>query len=185
MNLASTTKQINESVIALNIVDACPHDFETIARNVLPNYFDLLNQRISLPAEMSAFTNNNTANRSMVFGESRDFSGCYVLLEGQSPVYVGISRGVIKRLTQHVTGNSHYNASLAYRMAKEVMPHKKTRDEAMANMEFNRAFLQQREKLKSYYVAAIRIDNALELYLFEVYAAMRLGTGKWNSFRTH
>jgi hypothetical protein len=31
----------------------------------------------------------------------------------------------------------------------------------------------------------VRVDNALVLHVFEVYAAMALGTSEWNSFRTH
>jgi hypothetical protein len=29
------------------------------------------------------------------------------------------------------------------------------------------------------------IDSHLEPYQFEVYAAMKLGTGRWNTFATH
>jgi hypothetical protein len=31
----------------------------------------------------------------------------------------------------------------------------------------------------------VQIDNAVERHLFEVYAAIGLGTGEWNSFDTH
>jgi hypothetical protein len=34
-------------------------------------------------------------------------------------------------------------------------------------------------------VATIPIENPVELYLFEVYAALALGTSRWNTFRTH
>jgi len=34
-------------------------------------------------------------------------------------------------------------------------------------------------------VAAVRITNALERYLFEVYCAMKLNTWRWNTFATH
>ncbi len=34
-------------------------------------------------------------------------------------------------------------------------------------------------------VAYVQIENSLELYVFEAYAAMTLNTHKWNTFRTH
>ena len=34
-------------------------------------------------------------------------------------------------------------------------------------------------------VAFIEIENPLELYVFEAFAAMTLGTHEWNTFRTH
>jgi hypothetical protein len=34
-------------------------------------------------------------------------------------------------------------------------------------------------------VAFIEIANEVELHLFEVYAAIELDTGEWNTFRTH
>ena len=33
--------------------------------------------------------------------------------------------------------------------------------------------------------AYVDIENPLELYVFEAYAAMALGTFEWNTFRTH
>ncbi len=31
----------------------------------------------------------------------------------------------------------------------------------------------------------VEIDNDFELFLFEVFASMRLNTDTWNTFRTH
>jgi hypothetical protein len=117
-------------------------------------------------------------------GHAQDFSGCYVILEKQ-PIYVGISRGVFGRLRQHVTGRTHFDASRAYRMAQEELPHGKTRGEAMKAPKFVEVFERKRERLRTMDVATIPIENPVELYVFEVYAAMTLGTTKWNTFRTH
>ena len=106
-------------------------------------------------------------------------------IDNCQPVYVGISRGVIKRLIQHLNYDSHYSASLVYRMAREEYPHEMKRDQAMKDNQFKKAFLSVKERLHKMAIAFVEIDNALEQYLFEVYAAMKLDTSKWNTFRTH
>ncbi|RUL80155.1 hypothetical protein EKH80_01620 [Dyella choica] len=118
-------------------------------------------------------------------GRTKDFPGCYVFLDNGTPVYVGISRSVVKRLVQHLNSSSHFTASLAYKMASDELPHEMTRDEAMKDDKFSKLFCSAKERLQSMSVAYIEIENDLELYIFEVYASMRLDTSKWNTFRTH
>lgn len=55
----------------------------------------------------------------------------------------------------------------------------------MGDATFKAAFAEAQQKIRGMSVAFIAIPNDLELYLFEVYAAMELGTAKYNSFRTH
>jgi hypothetical protein len=114
-----------------------------------------------------------------------DFGGCYVLMDGKQPIYVGISRTVIRRLLQHVKGNTHYDASLAYQMACKRCPHSLSRDQAMEDPGFVEAFNEAKSYLESLSVAFVPFYNHVELYLFEVYCSMELGTSEWNSFRTH
>jgi hypothetical protein len=118
-------------------------------------------------------------------GRDRDFSGCYVLMRDRKPFYVGISRGVVGRLRQHGKGTTHFDASLAYRMACEKMPHELTRDEAMKDPDFRRAFDEAQTLIRHSSVAFVEISNPLELYLFEAYCAIELDTSEWNTFRTH
>jgi len=120
-----------------------------------------------------------------VVGREVDFPGCYVFIDAVRPVYVGISRGVVKRLVQHLNSNTHYSASLVYRMASEDYPHEMKRDQAMRDEQFRKVFVAAQERLRTLHVAFIEIGNDLELYLFEVYAAMQLDTDTWNTFRTH
>jgi hypothetical protein len=116
---------------------------------------------------------------------AKDFSGCYVLLEYRKPFYVGISRSVINRLRQHSNGKTEFNATLAYRMANEKVPHEQTRSDAMKDPAFRAAFDEAQTRLRNCDVAFIEIPNPLELYLFEAYCAMALDTKEWNTFRTH
>src|SRR6266851_9325750 len=69
-----------------------------------------------------------------------DFAGCYIFMEGDRTIYVGISRSVLARLRQHLCGKTHFDASLAYRMAKRKMPTRLKRGEAMQDPAFRKVF---------------------------------------------
>ncbi len=168
-------------------IDSCSHSFKELADVFLPNYMKMLRDKLKQPSQMALFCSPGVGVQSILntLNLSDDFSGCYVLLEGGKPFYVGISRRVIQRLHQHVRGNTHYNASLAYSMASNKFPHKMTRDKAMADAKFRIQFDQAKLLLQNSTVAFIKIDNPLELYLFEAYCAMELNTCQWNTFRTH
>ena len=118
-------------------------------------------------------------------GEPDDFSGCYVFVKNTSPFYVGISRGVIARVRQHVRGTTHSDASLAYNLAKRNATHKVTRTAAMKTRTFAQAFKEAKQFLTGCKVAFVKIENPLKLYLFEAYCAMELNTFECNTFRTH
>jgi len=143
------------------------------------------------PRQMETFARRGIGVKSLLseFGLPQDFSGCYVLLENDSPIYVGISRGVIGRLRQHVFGKTHFDASLAFRIAMKRHPDQTianlTRAEAMDDPLFGTSFEEAQTYLRSLQVAAVAIENPLELYVFEPYCAIELDTHQWNSFETH
>ena len=168
-------------------IDACTYNFEKLASEILPGEMAKLRAALAKPSPMSLFCRPGFGVESILrqLQVRADFSGCYVLLKDKKPFYVGISRTVVRRLRQHVTGDTHFNASLAYRMATNKTGHEMKRAEAMADAEFRKEFDQARELLQSCNVAFIEIDNSLELYLFEAYCAMELDTCEWNTFRTH
>jgi hypothetical protein len=116
---------------------------------------------------------------------SGDFSGCYVFLEDARALYAGISRSVLGRLRQHLCGKTHFDASLAYRMAKRKMPARLQRSEAMLDPVFKHAFDECQGFLRKLQVSFIAIENDLEIYLFEAFCAIELDTSEWNTFRTH
>ena len=168
-------------------IDSCKHTFNELAATVLPEHMARLRTSLTKTFPMSLFCEPGVGVKSILskLDRTNDFSGCYVLLKGAKPFYVGISRTVIKRLQQHVKGKTHFNASLAYGMATNKFPHEMTRDEAMANAEFRKEFDIARTLLQNSSVGFIEIDNPLELYLFEAYCAIELNTCEWNTFRTH
>jgi hypothetical protein len=168
-------------------IDNCVHTFEELTGSVLPSHFKLLEAAMQSPLLADTFVGFKSVTKEVLsrLNRSTDFPGCYVFIDGEKPIYVGISRGVIKRLVQHLNFDSHYSASLVYRMASEDYPHEMKRDQAMKDEQFKTVFFSARERLREMKVAFVEINNDLELYLFEVYASMKLDTDTWNTFRTH
>lgn len=168
-------------------IDDCSHAFEDLALMILPQHFARLEEAIKTPFKASDLVGFKSTSREALAkaGRPKDFSGCYVFLDGTKPIYVGISRKVIKRLIQHLNFNSHYSASLVYRLACADHEHDMKRDEAMKHEKFLAAFIAAQTRLRTMNVACVEIDNPLELYVLEVYAAMKLDTHPLNTFRTH
>jgi hypothetical protein len=168
-------------------IDDCKHTFAELAHTVLPAHMERLKLELVRLKPLSLFARDKVgpANIARECNLAGDFSGCYVLIDGGAPIYVGISRKVLNRLRQHVRGRSHFDASLAYAIAQHRQPTPGGRTAAMATAKFRSAFQEAQKYLRGLSVAFIRIDNPLELYVFEAYAAMSLGTHQWNTFRTH
>lgn len=168
-------------------IDNCKHTFIEMAATVLPAYMEEMRFAIATPHPSSSFCQAGLGLKGMLskLGRTEDLSGCYVLIHEGRPFYVGISRSLIQRLRQHLTGKTHCDASLAYMMAKSKAQHSMKRAEAMADETFRRAFDEAQQLLRNCKVAFVEIGNPLELYFFEAYCAMELDTSNWNTFRTH
>ncbi len=168
-------------------VDGCPHSFDELAREVLPQLMTEMRGAIADARPMSDFAQSGVGVTTLLRSERRDvdFPGCYVMLDAGRPVYVGISRKVFTRLRQHVLADTHNSATLAYRMAAKWTGHSMRRQEAMEDPEFKREFGRAREMIRAFDVAYVEVDNPLVLHVFEPYAALELGTGEWNTFETH
>lgn len=163
------------------------YSFDHLTESELPSLLAKLKEDIGNERAMADFAIDGvgvaTLCRQMELAS--DFSGCYVLLENRKPIYVGISRSVLQRLRQHVRGSTHFDASLAYRIAAKRAPHKDTRSIAMENEDFKMEFNRAKEYLRSLNVAYVQITNPLVLYVFEPYCAMYFNTSEWNTFETH
>ena len=55
----------------------------------------------------------------------------------------------------------------------------------MAKPLFRGSFEKAQDYVRKLNVVFIKIHNALELYLFEVYCSMELDTSEWNTFETY
>lgn len=168
-------------------IDDCQHHFCELASTVLPMHMDRMRDAMRAPHPLRLFGRPGIGVASIAreMSKAGDFSGSYVVLEQHLPIYVGISRGVISRLRQHTAGKTHFDASLAYRMARACSDSTMPRSVAMKHPEFHGHFETCRNKLNTFDVAVIEIRNDLEMYLFEAYCAMEFNTCAWNTFRTH
>jgi predicted GIY-YIG superfamily endonuclease len=166
-------------------VDGCAHSFHDLSTKVLPKHMRDMKKAMENPTPMNTFLTGTLDQCRTALHQDRDFSGCYVLIEKKKPIYAGISRKVISRLRQHVKGKTHFDASLAYRIAKHAHPHTKHREKAMDHAPFLEQFRMAQERIRKMSVAVVKIDCPVELYAFELYCAMQLDTGLWNSFKTH
>jgi len=168
-------------------VDGCLYSFTELADDVLPAQMAKLRNEMSAARPMADFAQKGVGVRTLLreAALSDDFRGCYVMMDGGRPIYVGISRKVFTRLRQHVLASTHNSATLAYRVAARWTGHSMRRQEAMENPDFKSEFDRAREWIRAFDVAYIEIDNALVLHVFESYAALELGTGEWNTFETH
>lgn len=168
-------------------IDACQHKFLDLTLRVFPQYMEQMRRALETPHPLTDFCKPGVGPGFLTkqLGLKADFSGCYVLIDAGTPIYVGISRSVIARLRQHVFGKTHFDASLAYRMAAKKTPHDVTRSKAMQDADFKSAFDEAQIYLRSLTCATIAIENPLELYLFEAFCAMELDTAVWNTFATH
>lgn len=168
-------------------LDGCPYTFEELAEKVLPDLMGRLRETMKTPHEASWFCSKGRGVKTLVreLGLTRDPSGLYVFLEADRPIYVGISRHVLARLRQHLTGDDHFLATLVYSMAYAKWGRTARRSELMKNAGFMKQFRAMRDELRGCKVAFIEIDDPVTMYLFEVYAAMKLDTGQWNEFKTH
>jgi hypothetical protein len=168
-------------------IDDCIHTFEDLVLKVLPEHFNKLSSSLRDTWPASLFSRAGFGSKAIAkhLRFSGDFSGCYVLTEPGKPIYVGISRNVLARVRQHMLGKTHFDASLAYAMAQRNCPTNVERSAAMESELFKTAFWEAQAYLRTLNVAAVQIVNPLELYVFEAFAAMSLGTSEWNTFRTH
>lgn len=120
--------------------------------------------------------------------KAKDFRGIYLFWHDNEPFYTGISRGVIKRIHQHVKGVNHFSSSLSYKMGKQHhfellnLKHIGTRNELDFNMYSGPFKKLLKEECQ---VSMLPINSSIELYLFEVYVAVELKLHYYNSFKTH
>lgn len=115
-----------------------------------------------------------------------DFKGIYFFLLENKPFYVGISKGVIGRICQHIKGKNHNTSSLAFKLGLLRFEYLNKTKHIGSRKQLN--FTTEVEPVKKFLqkqrIAWISIDNDDELYLFEIYCSMKFKT-ILNSFETH
>jgi len=115
-----------------------------------------------------------------------DFKGLYVYIHDETPIYVGISKGVISRTLQHLKGHSHHTSTLAYNIGliRYQIQHTEEYSGHRKKFDFKINVVPAKEFLLKQKIAFIPIEDDQEMYLFEIYCAMNLQC--WlNKFETH
>lgn len=111
-----------------------------------------------------------------------EFAGVYVFIAEKRPFYVGITRTVFRRVQSHVRKPTHNTASLFFSMVCRATKHKGSRGALSLKSERAKSI---QKWLQSQSVAILPLACPVERYAFELYAAMVLQTGLWNTFETH
>ena len=120
----------------------------------------------------------------------RLLAGVYSLSEADRPLYVGRTRNLHNRLSAH-RSSSVRRATLAVKMARLHSGlhanYKRNRSavylhehDPLFRAEFNKA----RERISALQVRYVREHDDVRQALLEIYAAIRLDTIRYNSFRT-
>ena len=171
--------------------NSCPHEFDQIAKKLIPDFLSSLKNSRQSPWVFSDFQDNSKAAAQKKLGlGSEDFPGCYLFFDPHEPSdqgrYVGISRGVVARVWDHYRGKTHYQTNLSYKIAKKK-PGARIQKYAREckNLIYQREFQDAQQIVRSWSVATVQIDDAVTKYLFEVAASMHFKTGELNCFRTH
>lgn len=115
-----------------------------------------------------------------------DFMGLYFFINNNTPFYVGISKGVIGRILQHIKGHNHNTSTLAYNIG--LLRYELINGEKhlgiRKELDFKNEVGPVKKFLLNQHIAFLHIDNYEELYLFEIYCSMILRT-ILNKFETH
>ena len=181
--IANTLKYVNEISDIKGIVQS------------LEKYYNELEAKIKDPMDLSDLAKKGigTANAYInyinkykdkkIHGEDKKVKGCYVFIKEGKPFYVGISKHVFQRIQQHVKGKDTNSASLAYQLAKAQVNWEGAGKEFLNKN--TPSFSSAKESLMKCQVAILPIPCDITLYMFEVYAAVILKTGHYNTFKTH
>jgi len=111
--------------------------------------------------------------------------------KGGKPMYVGQTRKLRDRLPAHtIPSATHHQASFAFLLAKADVKRRSlqitgTRKQIAAHADFIPAFKKAKQRVADMDVRFIEVPEAALRTVFEVYAALALGTGEFNSFETH
>lgn len=118
--------------------------------------------------------------------KKKDFQGLYIFYHLNNPIYVGISKGVINRILQHVKGHSHSTSTLAYNLG--IIMWRLSGNEEYAGgrkeFDFKSNVTPAKDFIMKQRIAFLHIPSHEELYTFEVYCAMQMKC-LLNKFTTH
>ena len=113
--------------------------------------------------------------------------GIYLFSEHGAPVYVGQTRNLRRRLADHTNQNGgSETATFAFKIATEdAGPEASGVTRKEIERRFGSLFDRAKKRVSRMDVQFIEMGDPIERTVFEVYAALHLGTEHYNSFETH
>ena len=147
-----------------------------------------------MPLCLSSLKSDVLRNRDSL-GELPE-QGIYVFYLGNAPMYVGRTDRMRQRLLEHGRPSSTHNAAtLAFAMAVRLAESQGLdidgfpRNELQRDPEFKKWFDATKATVRSMNIRVVEVTNPIEQAVFEVYAALELGTtrqhGGFNDFANH
>jgi predicted GIY-YIG superfamily endonuclease len=150
----------------------CRFSFEELTNHALPELLEVLVVRM-VQAETLA---NHEFGKLSGLPSRR---ACYVFLEGDCPLYVGISRNLRARIKQHLS-RRRSEANLCVRFAASALS--LSVSQAVHAVDFEGQFDRAHDRLLACRIAWVEVDDAMTLYLLEPFVAMKLNTQEFNRF---
>ena len=121
--------------------------------------------------------------------------GVYVFYEDGEPVYVGrvgsnSKQTVRQRVRQHtIPSSGHNQATFAFRLLQDDLGLPVGHESDMTRPEFaekyEAEFSEQKQRVRNMEVRVVEITSSVVQAVFEIYAALTLGTTRYNRFDTH
>ena len=121
--------------------------------------------------------------------------GVYVFYENGKPMYVGrvgskSKQTVRQRIRQHtIPSSGHNQATFAFRLLQEGLGLSAGHESDMTRPElaekYEAKFSEQKRRVRNMEVRAVEVTDSMVQAVFEVYAALTLGTTRYNHFDTH
>ena len=121
--------------------------------------------------------------------------GVYVFYENGQPMYVGRTgesskQTMRERIGQHTRDGSRSNqATFAFQLLQEKLGVQTGHGAPLTREAFAEAhkagFIEQKRRVRKMEVRAVEVEDSVVQTIFEVYAALTLGTTRYNSFDTH
>lgn len=150
------------------------------------NIADYFSEGIGLSTAKKKLLVHKKIENNWLNEKENDFSGLYIFLNDKTPFYVGISKGVIRRILQHTKGHNHNTSTLAYNIG--LIRYELTKGKKYIGKREDLNFKTEVEPVKKFLlkqkIAFLPINNPEELALFEIYCSMKLKTAL-NKFETH
>lgn len=149
-----------------------------------------------MPGLLTKLNGDGLRNRDNL-GELPD-RGVYVFYENTEPkpVYVGRSNKMRERIQQHGRNSSRHNsASFAFLLAVDsaqkqgIDCRSRSREDLESDEKFSPWFSDAKQRVRQMQCRVVEVTDAIEQAVFEIYAALALGTtrdqGGYNDFETH